>query len=243
MLPLYWASTTRHFLWCRVFKQIGIHGSFWAHNLLNFERVHVFLKSCCRSSKNLLQSVKNNYDIHCALQAWQFQNDWVNGSFLRSSLAHRLSGAHELQVTCGAVELLHAKKWRPVTSVLTSGLFEQVQDIWAIHDPTYGRLKDRYARAMNRTDNKVSIADWEAVATGRHLTTEEKKMKSMTADIKVCIYLPFVLVFLRFITRFYLLLYTIFYVLYSIVYVLYLYVYNYLTCTFIYVLYCLFYVS
>jgi hypothetical protein len=184
-LPLYWNTSTRHMMWCRVFKQLSIHGRFWAHNLLIFERMHVFLKSCCRSSKVLLRSVMNSYDVHSALQTWLFENEWVTTS-RRSSLAHRLSDENSLQLTSGFVEILHAKKWRPENDILSNDQFSQVQDIWAIYNPAYDKLKDRYHRAMAKAKVKVPIAEWK-VNSGRFLTSEERKMKSMTADVKVCL--------------------------------------------------------
>ena len=64
-----------------VYRQIKIHGAFWAQNILTFERSHVFLKSCSRSTRNLMASVKANYTLHSKVQTmWRFDehNDWAN---------------------------------------------------------------------------------------------------------------------------------------------------------------------
>jgi hypothetical protein len=58
-----------------------------------------------------------------------------------------------------------------------------VQDLWAIENKTFDRMKDRF---HNQTRNvNTTMAEW--VPTGRSLTDEEKKMKGMTAEVQVTV--------------------------------------------------------
>ena len=59
-----------------------------------------------------------------------------------------------------------------------------VQDLWAIENKTFDRMKDRY---HNQTRNNHKTMD-EWVPTGRSLTAEEKKMKGMTAEVQVTVH-------------------------------------------------------
>ena len=61
-LPLYWSTLTRHFLYCRLRTQTQLNGGFPANNMLNFERGHVFLKACSRSTKNLVYTMQ--FDLY-----------------------------------------------------------------------------------------------------------------------------------------------------------------------------------
>ena len=184
-LPSYWNTLTRHFLYCRVVKQIRIHGGFKAHNMLSFESAHVFLKSCSRSTKNLMASIRNHYQVHVAVQSWRFdaEGQWVSPG-RKSGLLNSVEAADAKNQLCDSSAIpLHGKQnYRPKEITLDSSTFSQVQDLWAIESKTYDRLRDRYKRQTRNTT--VLMADWDV--RGRFLSDEELKMKGMTPDAQVC---------------------------------------------------------
>lgn len=185
-LPTFWNTLTRHLLYCRVVKQIKIHGNFKAHNMLSFESAHVFLKSCSRSTKNLMASIRNHYQVHVAVQSWRFdaEGQWISPG-RKSGLLNSVEAADAKKQECDSSAIpLHGKQnYRPKEITLDSSTFSQVQDLWAIESKTYDRLRDRYKRQTRNTT--VLMADWDV--RGRILTTEELKMKGMTPNAQVCI--------------------------------------------------------
>jgi hypothetical protein len=168
-----------------VVKQIRIHGGFKAHNMLSFESAHVFLKSCSRSTKNLMASIRNHYQVHVAVQSWRFdaEGQWVSPG-RKSGLLNSVEAADAKNQLCDSSAIpLHGKQnYRPKEITLDSSTFSQVQDLWAIESKTYDRLRDRYKRQTRNTT--VLMADWDV--RGRFLSDEELKMKGMTPDAQVC---------------------------------------------------------
>lgn len=145
-LPLYWCTLTRHMLVCRLIRQLERHGAFWAQNALTFEREHVFVKSLLRSSKHLMSSIAANYGLNLASQLWRFDNPekWVMPGKLSSLYNRTLSKDPALALE--AKPLIGKKNYRPLRVLLTDDLFTQVQDLWAIHEPVFDRLRERWNR-------------------------------------------------------------------------------------------------
>ena len=199
-LPLFWPTLTRHFLHCRLKKQAVLHGGFPATNILNFERGHVFLKACSRSTKNIMASINNNYSMHVKVQGWRFDDadKWVyRGRY--SNLDNRTK--EDLAGDAVVKPLLGLKNYRPKifqlvytlthtphthnthtqTQTQDAGTASQVRDLWAIREPDYDRLRDRWVRQTRR---RVSMGEWVPV-NGRPLTEQEQKWLAMSTQAQV----------------------------------------------------------
>ena len=78
--------------------------------------------------------------------------------------------------------------YRKTRVELTPILFAQLQDIWAIKDRGFDRMKDRWARQTHGRQARgqgglISMADW--VPTGSLLTQQQQAMKTMDAYVMV----------------------------------------------------------
>ena len=125
--------------------------------------------------------MRNQYSVHSAVQSWRFnQSDsWISPG--RQSLT---SNHIQVQQTYGrgiATPLYYKKNANAKWITVQSDIFSQIQDLWAINDKSFDNMKDRWMRQTNMT---TPMKDW-IPQRGRPLNSEELKMKTMTAAVKV----------------------------------------------------------
>ena len=96
----------------------------------------------------------------------------------RSNLDQRLVGPDSKE----AIPLLGKRNYRPRILTLSPVTFSQLQDLYAIHDPVYDRLRKRWVRQTRRS---VPMADWVQPRAGRAFTCEEKELLRMSPEIQV----------------------------------------------------------
>ena len=118
-----------------------------------------------------------------AVQSWRFEDAelWMAGNDEKSQLSNAVS---TVQLKDGDLAVPVYGKRKHFTAkqvVLSSEIFSQVSDLWAIENKTFDKMRDRFRRQSKGT--AISIKDW--APTGRQLTAEEEKMRQMTPNAQV----------------------------------------------------------
>jgi hypothetical protein len=157
-LPLYWSTFTRH----------GAHhlgdqneraGSFWAHNMLQFERFHVLLKNLARGSRNVMASIAHHFQMLGWAQSWRLEAQDAQLDpkvFVRAPLSKTLTDPQAALVeAAGLVKPLGS---RP-TVTLDDATFKQVQDTWALEDKNFKHVLKVY-RAGRRLGAQGKLWDF-----------------------------------------------------------------------------------
>lgn len=119
-----------------------------------------------------------------AVQSWKFEDDglWMAGTGGKSQLSTAVSTFERKKDDDLAVPVYGKRKhFEAKQVVLSSDIFSQVSDLWAIANKTYDKMRDRFKRQSRGT--AISIKDW--APTGRQLTAEEEKMRQMTPNAQV----------------------------------------------------------
>lgn len=178
-MPLFWNTFTRHSL-LHIRDNLMRAGSFWAHNMLMFERFHTVLKKCARSSRNMLRSIAQNYTILERSQTtWRHMyNDWAVKS-LASSIGN------QVKFECGVPEALGIVKplGQQRLSELDDSLFLQVLDTWTTVDLHFGVFFRRYREHRRDTATPPSFSDW--VPRSR---TERQKLYQQVLLLCACLW-------------------------------------------------------
>jgi hypothetical protein len=137
MLPLYWNSSTRHFL-LHTFKFIKKLGHFWAFSMLGVERLHLTIKRLARSKKNIMKSIQKYNDVLIQSQLQWRYDDQHTWSFKSQKSSFKLKEAVPKQNQ--VVEPLGALRKREVNSKS----FKYLQDAWTAENPAFREFRDQY---------------------------------------------------------------------------------------------------
>ena len=132
--------------------------------------------------RSIYATVRNQYCVHTAVQSWRFDKSasWVFAG--RHSLtSNRVDMAQQTYGRGIAKPMFYRKNYKIKLITLTSNIFSQLQDLWAITDKSFDSMKDRWTRQTHKT---IPMKDW-IPTRGRPLTSKELQMKTMTADVKV----------------------------------------------------------
>jgi hypothetical protein len=169
-LPIYWNTSTRHFL-LHMYGTILNLGHFWSISMLGVERLHVLIKTLAKGgTRNLLKTLEKKYSLFCLCQTkWRYnsRHEWTD-------VKHTFNKKPMLEPT-GLIELLGAQHKRNCTD----WLFKQLQDQWAIKSKPYDRFRDHYDRyVVTCTERKVHAEvfhKWNPRQRGPVNEDEEKK--------------------------------------------------------------------
>lgn len=168
VLPIYWNTSTRHFL-LHMYTIILSLGNFWSISMLGVERLHVLIKTLSRGKKHLLATFQNKYSLFCQSQLrWKYATDhqWTN--------PRSIFGKDSVQPAEGYVVLMGKQIKRGVSDEA----FKNLQNEWAIRDKEYDKFKDSYETYETRCkeQKKVpdSFANWNPL---RSPTTESDRKK------------------------------------------------------------------
>jgi hypothetical protein len=152
-------------------------GPFKDHNMLVFERWQTVFKKLARGTKNLHSSIENHYTKIFNANLWRCPSqggdvDSVPG--FRSTVM----GAKEIDYTDRVWKVRSAE----TDTMLDEDTYNQLQDLWAIENRTYDRMRDRYRTSVH--DRRAQLPpDWDGGR--RALTEEEKTFLTMTPAIKL----------------------------------------------------------
>lgn len=138
-LPLYWNTSTRHYL-LHVADSIRQLGHFWAISMLGLERLHVLIKTLSKGRKDVMKSFQNQYELFFTSQVeWRHDKKHVWSSRGRgTSLAEKMPVPAPDKV----IELKGRQRRRHAEPQL----FQQLQDQWAILNKGFDRFRDRWKR-------------------------------------------------------------------------------------------------
>jgi hypothetical protein len=179
-LPLYWCSSTRHFLLHAV-EQIKKFGSFWVHSMLGAERYHVLLKRLACCTHNKMKSLAKYLGIHHRASLNRF-------SIIPYCFSSRYTMFHSISPhEDTSVQLKGRTHWK----TLTGARLNRLMELWASEQgsPEFSILKRGYdaAREKQRKRPKAnvfvgeSILDWKKPDT----TESERIMLSTSKNILV----------------------------------------------------------
>jgi hypothetical protein len=143
-LPLYWNTSTRHYL-LHVADSIRRLGHFWAISMLGVERLHVLIKTLSKGRKNVMKSFQNQYELFFTSQVeWRQDKQHVWSSRGRgSSLAEKMPVPAPDKV----IELKGRQRRRKADPQL----FQQLQDQWAILNKGFDSFRDKWRRHNSRS--------------------------------------------------------------------------------------------
>ena len=179
-LPVYWNSSTRHFL-LHTFDFIQNMGHFWAFSMLGVERIHVMIKKLGKSKRNIMRSIQLNNDRLIESQVtWRFDK--------------KTKWASE-----GSASSLHAKKpiAEPLLVVQPRGaltkkmagpqLFQWLEDEWSVKHVGFRKFRDERfeahvrvgkRNAKNNRKNFVAPSSYREWKDPKH-TPEQKRWQTM----------------------------------------------------------------
>ena len=168
-LPLYWNTSTRHYL-LHMYATILNLGNFWSISMLGVERLHVLIKSLSKGTKNILATFQRKYDLFVQSQLkWRYKanHTWpTETNFMRKRPVQEQK--HNL-VLLGKQRKRTADDW----------LFGQLQDQWAIRSKPYDRFKDAYStyvrNCRSRNKEPATFSTWNPL--NRDPQTEEEDQK------------------------------------------------------------------
>ena len=147
-LPLYWNTSTRHYL-LHVADSIRRLGHFWGISMLGVERLHVLIKHLSKGRKNIMKSFQNQYELFFTSQVeWRHDpnHNWSSRGRRASSLAEKMPVPAANKV----IEL----KGKQRRSRADPELFQQLQDQWAILNKDFDSFRDRW-RSHNRRNSRA----------------------------------------------------------------------------------------
>jgi hypothetical protein len=177
-LPLYWNTIARHIL-LHMCKLMDKFGSFCVWNMLPVERLHVLIKKMARSSKNMLKSLDNHYDMYMSCQ---LKLHFENPKLWKHKNRKTLSTAVPLKPPCGHIEY-PAHKGKPMK--LDSSRFAELLNIWGLADPTFKAVRGRYATYVKKMKKQKksyhSFRKW--APTDRENNDDEKKMQKIKKTV------------------------------------------------------------
>jgi hypothetical protein len=133
-------------------------------------------------------SFTDGNDVDAAKDKWLSKGK-LSSLFNRTALARTEPDLHT------AVPCIGKRNYRPKIVTLEPALFSQVQDLWAIANPTFRQLRERWRAALAARPRKrqhlgpapaaaTRLADW-IPTSGPALTEEEKKLQSMSDKVQV----------------------------------------------------------
>lgn len=178
LLPVYWNTSTRHYL-LHLYEIILNLGNFWSISMLGVERLHVLIKKLGRycvfilvifavciaffvihvakGKRNLLVTLQNSYSLFCQAQiTWRgdAEHNWSKKIDPRSFLSKK-----PVPTATGTIQLLG--KQRKVTAC--DWLFAQIQDHWTVLSKPYKRFRQRYETYVrNCNSNPLPFHNWKS---------------------------------------------------------------------------------
>ena len=199
-LPISHASVVKHIL-LHATLFIESCGPFREHSMLDFERFHTFMKRLITGRKNMLVTFHKNYQLSFATSEWRSaginritlitlinlitlgddEDFWPLDSGL--NLRSTITGARPVDWTERvAIPNKHRK-----ANTLTSDELSSLQDLYAIFDKKYDKLRDRYRNSIGqkrgREKSTSQLPSTWTPKTGKPLTEIEKSYLGMSSDI------------------------------------------------------------
>ncbi len=179
LLPVYWNTSTRHFL-LHTFDFIRNLGHFWAFSMLGVERLHVMVKRLGKSKRNIMKSIQTHNDDYITSQLqWRHNGNhkWVNKQG-RSSFQMK----QPIPLALGIVEPTGAM----TNTTADALLFRLLEDEWAVKNTSFENFRYKYrAYARNAEQKKkvpVAFRHWQLVKNRKN-TKVQRRWQSMSNKI------------------------------------------------------------
>ena len=141
-LPIHWCTGVKHYLLHETDK---IHkcGPFQEHNMLVFERWHTIFKRLARGRRNVLASIHNHWTLVTSAAAWRLSSQG-GGGWVPNGFDSSLAGAVDRDFSLRKATV----KGKQMVVELSDEDFAHVQDVWAVQDRDYDKLRDKYRRSI-----------------------------------------------------------------------------------------------
>ena len=193
-LPLYWNTSVRHHL-LHLVSFLRRCGPFEAFSMAAFERFHTIFKKLVRARCGVMQSLVNHYAMLVMGDKWRCTPDEEGEegevAFATAPYASSIAAASDVDFTAEHHDV--AVGGILMDAVLDPGLYEHVQDQWALKfkDP-YDKMRDRYRRERKR----AGLPGWDGSKPNAaqlptnwsppnpELTPDERKWLNMTPKVQ-----------------------------------------------------------
>lgn len=143
-LPLYWNTSTRHYL-LHIADSITKMGHLWAFSMLGVERLHVLIKHLSKGRKNIMKSFPKNYNLFSTSQiCWRHdpEHQWSNKGD-GSSLHSKQAVPSQNQTVC-ALGMQTKRTASP-------GINQMLQDSWEVLCPEFRAFRAKYRDYLEGT--------------------------------------------------------------------------------------------
>ena len=182
MLPLYWNTSTRHFL-LHIFEFIERFGNVWSFSMLGVERIHVMIKKLGKSKRNIMTSIRKHNDllVHSQLD-WRYKKGHSWSTKARQSSFQMKRPVPERQHLVQPKGAMTEIEVDPV-------VFKYLQDAWTAVNPGFREFRDQYyvtylRNCKRKKQEPVPFSVWRV--TGN---TPEQQRYVLNVDRR-CIVLP-----------------------------------------------------
>jgi hypothetical protein len=144
VMPVWWNTLVIHYFTFHTVQILEAIGPFCALNMMDYERFHTQFKKLATSTKDIMTSIKNSWQLKDAAMQNRMTQD-VEWSSLpaRATPAGLAIRPDSAVKTDRMVEALG----QPASSSLNNDELQQIQDLWAIDNVEYDRFRDKFRRA------------------------------------------------------------------------------------------------
>ena len=157
MLPIYWNTSTRHFL-LHTYDFIRECGHFWAFSMLGVERIHVMIKKLGKSKRNLMKSLQKNND-----RLVQSQLNWRYNPHHKWSTKGRGASFQEKQPIPEHKRIVLPRGGLTKVKV-NPQIFQFLENEWAVKKDAFFFARERYYRYVTHCEEKdavcLTLPDW-----------------------------------------------------------------------------------